>query len=59
MGWWLKDRMRQQVKVGVVQKREPKSQSEGSSSGKVIEIWDGTWESKKETVGKEQGKRGM
>lgn len=53
MGWWLKDRMRQQVKVGVVQKREPKSQSEGSSSGKVIEIWDGTWESKKETVGKE------
>lgn len=57
MGWWLKDRMRQQVKAGVVQKREPKSQSEGSSSGKVIEIWDETWESKKETVGEKQGKR--
>lgn len=36
MGWWLKDRMRQQVEVRVVQKREPKGLREGNCSGKEV-----------------------
>lgn len=52
MGWWLKDRMRQQVEVGVVQKREPKSLSERNCSGKEVEMRSETWEGKKETGGK-------
>lgn len=52
LGWWLKDRMRHQVEAAVVQKREPKILSVGSCSGKDIDMWDETWESKKETGGK-------
>lgn len=55
MGWWLKDRMRQQVRVG--QKRELKSLREGNCSGKEIEMWGEKWEGKKETGGKKEGRR--